>query len=117
MARPARHNRAVSDHLHPLVYAAVAGFVLWYVVSAWIFFGDERYTELLLAVVTGFFFMAMAIPGAIWLVWRRYRTSDAGRAGNLSLPGSASGGREISQRRRRAPDAGIAIVPLLSAVA
>src|SRR5262245_31265560 len=30
-----RHNRPISDHLHPAVYAAMAGLALWLVVSVW----------------------------------------------------------------------------------
>lgn len=79
-----RHNRLVSDHLHPLIYTAVVGLVLWFVVSAWAFFGDGEYMGLLLAVVSGFFFMAIAIPGALWLIWWKYQGSDVARGEGIS---------------------------------
>jgi hypothetical protein len=114
-----RHNRPVSGHLHPLVYVAVVGLVLLYVVSAWTFFGAGEYMSLLLAVVTGFFFMAIAIPYAIWLIWRKYRylDSDATQSDSISLRDWASGELETWQGRRKATDAAVEIVLPVAAVA
>jgi hypothetical protein len=60
-------DRPVSDELHPLVYMAIIGLVLWFVVSVW-GFGGDGYTDYLLAVVTGFMVIAVAIPLVLWRI-------------------------------------------------
>jgi hypothetical protein len=79
------HNRTVSNHLPSIVYKAAAGCVLLFVVLAWIFFGDWAHMGLVLAVVSVFFFMTLAIPFALWLTWRRHQDSEAAQAEAISL--------------------------------
>jgi ABC-type proline/glycine betaine transport system permease subunit len=74
-----RHNRAISDHLHPLVYKAMAGLALWFAFSAWVFFGEESYTALALAVVSLFLLILVAIPFTIWMTWRGSIADATGR--------------------------------------
>ena len=112
-----RHNRPVSTHLHPVVYWAIVGLVVWFAASAWTFFSAAEYMGLLLAVVTGFFFMAIAIPFAIWLVWRKHQDPDAMRRESISLRDWASGEFEICQGQRKATDAAVEIVMPIAAVA
>ena len=112
-----RHNRPVSTHLHPVVYWAIVGLVVWFAASAWTFFSAAEYMGLLLAVVTGFFFMAIAIPFAIWLVWRKNQDPDAMRGESISLRDWASGEFETWQGRRKATDAAVEIVMPIAAVA
>ena len=112
-----RHNRPVSIHLHPIVYWAIVGLVVCFAASAWTFFSAAEYMELLLAVVTGFFFMAIAIPFAIWLVWRKNQDPDAMRDESMSLRAWASGEFETWQGRRKATDAAVEIVMPIAAVA
>jgi hypothetical protein len=69
-------RQPVSDGLHPLVYAGIVMLVLWFVFSIWAF-GDSGYAEFLLAVVSGFFLMAAAIPFAIWRTWRKHSGAAA----------------------------------------
>ena len=72
------HGTAFDD-LHPAIYKALAGLALWLVVSAWVFFGSQGYyAAFSVAVVTGFFLMAAAIPFVLWRVWRN--NSEQGRA-------------------------------------
>ena len=82
MAHPDIHHDAhhpVSDGLHPAIYVGLAVLSLWLVISAWVFFGSEgQYAAVSVAVATGFFLMAGAIPFVIWRVWR-HETPD-GRA-------------------------------------
>jgi hypothetical protein len=111
-----RHNRPVSDHLHPRVYAAFAGFVLWFVLSAWIFFSGSDPMGLLLAVVSGFFLMAVLIPFMLWLTWRR-RSPDADRLFPQTFREWGSGEFKIGQGRRRASDAMIEILLPFAAAA
>jgi hypothetical protein len=59
----------VSNQLHPLIYAGMAMLVALFVVSAFVF-ADGGYADYLLAVVTGFFIIVMAIPLILWRVWR-----------------------------------------------
>jgi hypothetical protein len=72
--------------------------------------------RLLLAVVTGFFFMAIAIPFAIWLVWRKNQDPDAMRGESISLRDWASGEFETWQGRRKAAAAAAEIVMPIAAV-
>jgi hypothetical protein len=68
-----RHNRPTTDQLHPRVYMAMVVLGLWYVIAAWIGFGAEDDIGYLLAVVSGLFFITIAIPCALWLAWRNNR--------------------------------------------
>jgi hypothetical protein len=111
-----RSNRPVSDQLHPLVYAAIVGLVLWYVISAWDFFGEGD-TGLLLAVVSSFFVMATAIPCVLWLVWRKHRGSGAEPGEGISLRDWASGSFEIWQDRLKGANAIVEILLPIAAVA
>ncbi len=65
------------DGLHPAIYKALAACALWMVVAAWVSFSGQGYASLVLAVVTGFFIVAAAIPYIFWRVWRK---TDAGQS-------------------------------------
>ena len=68
-------HHPVSKGLHPEIYIGLAVLALWFVVSAWVFFGsDGQYAAYLVAVVTGFFLVAAAIP---WIMWRVARGNAA----------------------------------------
>ena len=112
-----RHNRPVSIHLHPIVYWALVGLAVWFAASAWAFFSAAEYMGLLLAVVTGFFFMAIAIPFAILLVWRKNQDPDIKRRESISLRDWASGEFETWQGRRKATDAAVEIIMPIAAAA
>jgi len=73
-----RHDahHVVTNGLHPAIYAGLAVLALWLVVSAWIFFGSEgQYAAFSVAIASGLFLIAGAIPFVLWRVWRR-RTPD-----------------------------------------
>src|SRR5258707_15855753 len=72
-------DRPVLDHVHPLVYGAIVGLVLWFVVSAAWGFGADGYADYLIAVVGGFMLIAVAIPCVLWLVWWSNQGADAAR--------------------------------------
>lgn len=112
-----RHNRPVSDRLHPYIYTAVAGLTLWFAVSAWVFFSDDEYTGFMIAVVSGFFFVAVAIPLALWRISRKYQESDDPRDAAASFRDWASGDFATWQDRRNAPGAAIEILLPIAAVA
>jgi hypothetical protein len=56
-----RPTRPVTSWLHPWVHAAVIGLVLWFVVGVWSFAG-VGVTDYLLFIVSGFIFIAVALP-------------------------------------------------------
>jgi hypothetical protein len=111
-----RHNRPVFNHVHPLVYAAAAGLVLWFVLGAWIFFGRAEYMDLLLAVVSGFFLITAAIPFILWRV-RRKHSPDAAHEPRSSFRDWASGQLETPDGPRTAVGAAIEILLPLAAAA
>jgi hypothetical protein len=111
-----RHNRPVSDHLHPLVYKAMAGLALWFVLSVWIFFGEESYTALTLAVVSFFLFVTVAIPFTLWLAWRGSPISGA-HENSQTFHDWASGEFEIWQGRLSGAEATVELLLPLAAVA
>lgn len=111
-----RHNRPVSDHLHPLVYKAMAGLALWYVLSVWVFFGEESYTALALAVVSLFLFLAVGIPFALWLAWRGSPISGA-HENSQTFHDWTSGEFETWQGRLSGAEAAVELLLPLAAVA
>ena len=54
--------RPVTSRLHPRVYALVIGLALWFVLSVWSFFTGAGVTDYLLFIVSGFIFVAVALP-------------------------------------------------------
>jgi len=111
----ARHNRPVSNTLHPGVYAGMAGLLLVFVVSAWLFFGGG-YNDLALAVVTGFFLMAGGIPFLIWMSWRNQCHAEAEQSDKVSFGDWAAGEFETGTGRRKAADALIECLLPIAAV-
>ena len=76
MDRLARPNPRITDRLHPLIYMIIAGLALWFVLSAWVFFGGAGYIELALAVVSVLLFMAFAIPFTLWRAGVKAQKTD-----------------------------------------
>jgi hypothetical protein len=111
-----RHNRPVSDHLHPLVYKAMAGLALWYVLSVWVFFGEESYTALALAVVSFFLLLTVGIPFALWLAWRGSPISGAHEHDQM-FRDWAGGEFETWQGRQSGAEAAVELLLPLAAVA
>jgi hypothetical protein len=78
-----RSPQEVSDHLHPRIYTAAAGLLVWFVIAAWLLFGDSGYIGLALAMISVLVFIAIAIPLALW---RTNRTAQ--RASHATEQGS-----------------------------
>jgi hypothetical protein len=57
----------VRSNLHSTVYLALVGLVVWLVVAIW-GFGYDGQTDYLLAIVTGFLIIAVAIPATLALM-------------------------------------------------
>src|SRR5579862_637093 len=51
----------VTQRLHPRVYALLIGLALWLVLSLWLFTGNGT-VDYLLVIVSGFIFIAVALP-------------------------------------------------------
>ena len=111
-----RRNRRVSDHLHPFVYMAIVGLALWLVLSVWGFAGGG-YTDFLLAVVSGFVFIAVALPYTLWRVWRKNQGPDAARENRESFRDWASGEFDTWQGRLKGANAAVEILLPIAAVA
>jgi len=79
---PAGSQRPVVSRFHPLIYKAIAGFGLWFVLAAWGFDGSG-YIGYLLAIISGFFLLAIGLPWVMSRVRseRQARTDDEQTAG------------------------------------
>ena len=71
---------------------------------------------LLLAVVTGFFLMAMAIPLLLWLTWRRHRDASTAQADSASFRHWASGDFAVWQGRLAGSEAAVQVILPIAAV-
>ncbi len=76
------HQKRRFDDVHPGIFAVVAGLVLLFVVSAFDF-GDRGYIDYLLAIVVGFFVIAMGIPFLLWRTCVRQTDVSKPRAGSM----------------------------------
>lgn len=67
------HRRNVPSELslHPTVYKALAGCVVWIVAATFLFFGRDSYTTLQLAIVAFFCAAFLILPFALWAIWYR----------------------------------------------
>lgn len=77
-----RSPQGVSDHVHPRIYMAAAGLLVWFVIAAWLLFGGSDYIGLALAMISVLVFMTIAIPLALWrthlTAQRSSRTTEQG---------------------------------------
>ena len=78
-----RAKRVVTSDLHPLVYAAVIGLSLWFVVWVWSFFGAGL-TNYLLFIVSGF----IGVVIALWLILSSVRRPTEIANSNTDQPPS-----------------------------
>jgi hypothetical protein len=68
-------TRPTTSWLHPRVYAAVIGLVVWFVVWVWSFAG-VGVTDYLLFIVSGFFFIAVSLPLILSRVGRAHNATN-----------------------------------------
>jgi hypothetical protein len=66
------HNKPVFDRLHPNIYRAAVGLVVWFAVAAWILFDRRSDIELPLIMVSVLLLMAVLVPWSLSLVWKKY---------------------------------------------
>lgn len=109
-------NRKVpsTDRLPYGVYAALIGFTAWMVLAAWGFSGPG-YSDLSLAVVTGFFIIVIGIPVVLWRVWRA--SMDGEPEQTIGFGEWSAGEFETWQDRQKASSAATEIILPLAAAA
>jgi hypothetical protein len=66
-AHSQHESERVGRNLHSTVYLALVGLVVWLVLAIW-GFGYDGQTDYLLAIVTGFLIIAVAIPATLALM-------------------------------------------------
>lgn len=86
-----RSPQGISDHLHPRIYMAAAGLLVWFVIAAWLLFGGSGYIELALAMISVLVFMTLAIPLALW------RTNRTARRSGVSSRVTEQGSESLDQ--------------------
>jgi len=96
-----QRSQHVSDQLHPLIHLAEAGLLIWFVVAAWLLFGESGYIELALTIISVLVFMAIAIPVALLRASRK--SGGAGDAGNGAGSTSESVGTWLQGELSRGP--------------
>jgi len=67
------HNKPVFDQLHPNIYRAAVGLVVWFTLSAWILFDRQSDIGLPLAMVSVLLLVAVLLPWSLSLIWKKYR--------------------------------------------
>jgi len=66
------HNKPVFDQLHPAIYGTAVGLVGWFALAAWILFDRQNDIELPLVMVSVLLLVAVLVPFALSLVWKRH---------------------------------------------
>ena len=104
-------NPPRSDRLHPLVYKLAVGFVLCFVVSAWVFFDRKDDEGLMLGMVSYLLIAAMLLPAILWFAWRKQ--APPATDGGPPFRNWAAGEFETQESRLKGRDAAIdALLPL-----
>ena len=113
-------TRPVTSWLHPWVHAAVIGLVLWFVVWVWSFAG-VGVTDYLLFIVSGFIFIAVALPLILSRVGRAHNATngDATKRDDKPAPFRdwARGDFDIWQGRLTGAQAAMQIILPIAAAA
>jgi hypothetical protein len=106
-----RHDRPVSDDLHPLIYAALIALTALFVFAAWGFdLNENGGAAYLIAIVSGFFLMAVALPLISHHVWRKYRNDPEDKDRTQPLRTWCSGDLQTWQTRLKGSEAAIQII-------
>ena len=105
-----------SDQLHPWIYRTIIGLTLVLVGSAWGFFENST-TGFALAVVSLFFFVAVAIPAVLWQIGRNHRDRRSDEAQSESFSAWRSRDFAICEGRVSGAEAAIEVLLPVAAVA
>jgi hypothetical protein len=110
-------SERVARNLHPAVYMALVGLTLWLGLAIW-GFGYDGQTDYLLAIVSGFLFIAVAIPATLALMVHRQRNSDERKSsGNVSFREWMTGDFDTWQDRVKGRNAAVEILLPMAAIA
>jgi hypothetical protein len=106
-----------ATHLHPVVYAALLGFVSWLVIAVWGFARDGL-TDYLMVIVSGFIVLFAAIPATLFLMVQSQRTADQdGERDRESFRDWAAGEFGTWQDRVKGANAAVEILLPIAALA
>ncbi|HXF87027.1 MAG TPA: hypothetical protein VNK48_01575 [Xanthobacteraceae bacterium] len=116
-----RQNRRLSNRLHPRVYTAMAVLAGWIAVAVWAF-GTDGYTDYLLAIVSGFIFIVVALAHVLSRVGTRdpgARVSDRTESSQQdeTFHDWALGELDTWQDRVRASNAAVEVLLPMAAIA
>jgi hypothetical protein len=112
-----QENKAVAGVLHPAVYMVLVGLTAWLVVAIW-GFGYDGQTDYLLAIVTGFLVIAVAIPSTLALMVHRQRNSDEQkRSDKTSFREWMAGDFDTWQDRVKGRNAAVEVLLPMAAIA
>jgi hypothetical protein len=117
MREPVTNNKPVFDQLHPTIYKAAIGLIVWFAVSAWVFFDRRGDIGLLLAFVTLLLLVAILLPVMLSLAWRRHRLQHDQDERQLRLRDWLAGDFAVWGSKLRAAHAAIDMLLPLAAVA
>jgi hypothetical protein len=110
-------SKRVVSVLHPAVYVALVGLTTWLVLAIW-GFGYDGQTDYLLAIVTGFLVIAVAIPSTLALMVHRQSNSDEKRSSaKTSLREWMAGDFDTWQDRVRGRNAAVEVLLPMAAIA
>jgi hypothetical protein len=114
-----RRDRPVANDLHPVVYAALIGFVLWLIIAVWGFARDGL-SDYLLVIVTGFIAIFVAIPATLLAMVRSHpdpEREDGQPADRESFRSWAAGDFDIWQDRVKGSNAAVEVLLPIAAIA
>jgi len=112
-----RQNKAVAGVLDPAVYIVLVGLTAWLAVAIW-GFGYDGQTDYLLAIVTGFLVIAVAIPSTLALmVYRQGNSDDQKSSDKTSFREWMAGDFDTWQDRVRGRNAAIEVLLPMAAIA
>ena len=110
-------SKRVARGLHPAVYMALVGLTFWLGLAIW-GFGYDGQTDYLLAIVSGFLFIAVAIPSALALMVHRQKDADERESsGDASLQEWMTGDLDTWQDRVKGRNAAVEILLPMAAIA
>jgi hypothetical protein len=122
MSNPVQENRQQASErvvrdLHPAIYMALVGLTLWLGLAIW-GFGYDGQTDYLLAIVSGFLFIAVAIPSTLALMVHRQKNSDERKSsGEASFKEWMTGNFDTWQDRVKGHNAAVEVLLPMAAIA
>jgi hypothetical protein len=110
-------GKTVVSVLHPAIYVTLVGLALWLVLAIW-GFGYDGQTDYLLAIVTGFLVIAVAIPSTLALmVYRRSNSDEKKSSAKTSVREWMAGDFDTWQDRVRGRNAAVEVLLPMAAIA